>query len=119
MSWAAPHSFKANGFLYLAIQNMDPSDDLNAINSYIYRWDGTMFVHHQDIATLGDLNLDSFMTADGHVFLGTAKAFVQSAVYKMANNKFNLYQKLSTTGTAYVHAFTHKGKAVSCGCELF
>ena len=98
---------------------MDPSDDLNAINSYIYRWDSTMFVHHQDIATLGDLDLDSFMTADGHVFLGAAKAFVQSAVYKMANNKFNLYQKLSTTGTAYVHAFTHKGKQYLAAVNYF
>ena len=35
---------------------------------------------------------------------------VKSAVYKMADNKFNLYQQLPTTGAEYVHAFTHKGK---------
>ena len=28
----------------------------------------------------------------------------------MADNKFNLYQQLPTTGAEYVHAFTHKGK---------
>ena len=35
---------------------------------------------------------------------------MKSAVYKMANNKFNLYQTLPSSGAGYVHAFTHKGK---------
>ena len=39
-----------------------------------------------------------------------ARYNVKSAVYKMAENKFKLYQQLPTTGAEYIHAFTHKGK---------
>ena len=35
---------------------------------------------------------------------------VKSAVYKMADNKFSLYQQLPSAGAYYVHAFTHKGE---------
>ena len=112
-----PHSFNANGVLYLAIPNSRIRSKLGGIESYIYHWDGTKFVHHQSIPTHGARDWSSFTTSDGQVFLvvanycaaSGAQYNVKSAVYKMANSKFNLYQKLPTIGAAYVHAFTHKG----------
>ena len=111
VSLDCPHSFEANGILYLAIPNYKPPHTgQTAINSYIYRWDGTKFVHHQDIPTDGAMDWDSFTTTDGQKFLVVAKAFEQSALYKMSDSKFNLYQKLPTTGAVYVHASKYKGK---------
>ena len=40
----------------------------------------------------------------------------------MADNKFNLYQQLTSTGAEYVHAFSHKGRqylAVVNGYNLY
>ena len=110
---SCPHSFKANGILYLAIAH----SSISSIDSYIYLWDGTKFVHHQSIPTHCAWDLDSFTTSDGQVFLVVANFYarsgaqfnVKSAVYKMTNNKFNLYQKLPTTGAVCVRAFTHNG----------
>ena len=108
---ARPHSFKANGVLYLAIQNFRlPLVSLAGTYSSIYRWNSTKFVHYQDIATLRGWGCDSFTTANNEVFLALAETDAESAVYKMADSKFNLYQKLPTTGAVHVHAFTHKGK---------
>ena len=63
------------------------------------------------------MDWDSFTTA-GDVFIAVANRYiisgarynVKSAVYKMAKNKFKLYQQLPTTGAEYIHAFTHNGK---------
>ena len=113
--YGRPHSFNANGTLYLAIGNhKNPYDT----DSLIYRWDGAKFVHHQSIRTHAAMGWDSFTTAEGDVFLivanvrtvGSDGYHVKSAVYKMTGNKFNLYQQLPTTGAGYVHAFTHKGR---------
>ena len=115
------HTFKANGILYLAIPNFEPPmfSGKTDTDSYIYRWDGTKFVHHQSIPTYGAADWDSFTTSDGQVFLVVANFAsykqsgltfdVKSAVYKMAESKFSLYQKLPSSGAVYVHAFTHKG----------
>ena len=99
---------------------MRPYSGKTDTDSYIYRWDGTKFVHHQDIPTHGATDWDSFTTADGQVFVVVADfasytqsgvAFdVKSIVYKLGNSKFNLFQKLPTTGAVHVLAFTHKGK---------
>ena len=115
------HSFKANSIDYLAIANYCKAERNNFvfdIDSYIYRWNGNVFVLHQSIPTHGALDCDSFMTSDGEVFLivansqtnSGAKFNVKSAVYNMANNKFNLYQQLPTAQAVNVHAFRHKGK---------
>ena len=121
-----PHSFKANGKLYLAIGNSRTLTQLSN-DSYIFRWDGTKFVHHQSIPTYCASDWSSFTTSDGQVFLvvanyraaSGAQYNVQSAVYKLANNKFNLYQKLPTTGAVHVHAFTHKGKQYLAAVNSF
>ena len=113
-----PHIFHANGTVYLAIANFQSPVGYNPdTDSFIYRWNGIKFVHHQSIPTHGAMGWDSFSTAAGEVFLVVANRYTQgyrekakSAVYKMANNKFNLYQKLPTTWPKYLHAFTHKGK---------
>ena len=95
------HSFKANGIDYPAIANYCKAERNNFvfdIDSYIYRWNGNVFVLHQSIPTHGALDCDSFMISDGEVFLvvassqtnSGAKFNVKSAVFNMANNKFNL-----------------------------
>ena len=114
-----PHFVHVNDSVYLAIANLRKpgNNDYYDINSSIYRWNSTKFVHHQSILTHNAMGWDSFTTAR-EVFLVVANLYtnsrarfnVKSAVYKMADNRFNLYQKLRTTGAAYVHAFTHKGK---------
>ena len=112
-----PHIIHANGTIFLAIANYQNPGYKPDIDSFIYRWNGIKFIHHQSIPTHGAMGWDSFIVS-GEVFLVVANSYtrssarsnVKSAVYKMANNKFNLYQQLPTTGTWYVHAFTHKGK---------
>ena len=110
-----PHIIQANGTFYLAIANLrKPGNNGNLdIDSFIYRWNGTRFVHHQSIPTHAAMGWDSFTTA-GDVFLVVANRYIKSgtgsAVYKMADNKFNLYQQLTSTGAEYVHAFSHKGR---------
>ena len=114
----SPHSFRAKGTVYLVIANFQSSRNNPATDSFIYRWNGTKFVHHQSIPTHGAMGWDSFSTAAGEVFLvvanyntrSGARLNVKSVAYKMADNKFNLYQQLQTTGAENVHAFTHKGK---------
>ena len=113
-----PHIIHANGTVYLAIANFRNRGYRPDIDSFIYRWNGIKFVHHQSISTHGAKGCDSFSTAGGEVFLVVANRFtrgrsgyrVKSAVYKMANNKFNLYQKLPTAWAEYLHAFSHKNK---------
>ena len=51
-----------------------------------------------------------FLIVSNYLAGGSEEYQVRSAVYKMADNKFNLYQQLPTTGAEYVHTFTHKGK---------
>ena len=114
-----PHIIHAEGTIYLAIANYRTSEynGNSDIDSFIYRLSGIKFVHHQSIPTHGAKGCDSF-TVQGKVFLVVTNSYTRSgagykvkfAVYKMADNKFNLYQQLSTTGARYVHAFTHKGK---------
>ena len=114
-----PHIIQINGTVYLAIANfIQPGNNGNFdIDSFIYRWNGIKFVFHQSIPTHGAMGWDS-ITIEGRVFLVVANKYtktgahynVKSAVYKMANNKFYLYQELPTTGAAYAHAFVHKGK---------
>ena len=113
--YSRPNSFNDNGTLYLAIGNFGTPYDTD---SYIYRWDGAQFVHHQSIPTHGASDWDSFTTGEGDVFLivankktgGSDGYHVTSAVYKKTGNMFNLHQQLKTTGASRVHAFTHKGK---------
>ena len=113
-----PHIIHANGTVYLAIANFQNSLGYNSdTGSFIYRWNGIKFVHHQSILTHGARGWDSFSTTDGEVFLVVANSYsrryryeAKSAVFKMANNKFNLYQKLPITWAENVHTFTHKGK---------
>ena len=113
-----PHSFTANGTVYLTIPNRRNSRNNHDINSLIYRWDRAKFIHHQSISTHGTMGWDSFTTATGEVFLvmdnwytGTGAHYnVMSAVYKMVNNKFKLHQQVPASAASYVHAFTHKGK---------
>ena len=113
--YGRPHIIDANGTVYLAIANYknpvkNGSPDTD---SFIYRWNGTEFVHHQSIQTHSATGWDS-LTVAGHVFIIVANSYTrsgaQSAVYKMVDNKFNLYQKLPTTGATCVHAFSHKAK---------
>ena len=113
-----PH-IHANGSVYLAIANNKISGIISKVDSFIFRWNGIKFIHHQSIPTHGAKGWDSFSTAAGEVFLVVANSHVlrysseykvKSAVYKMANNKFNLYQQLPSKGTEYVHAFTHHDK---------
>ena len=114
-----PHIIHANGSVYLAIANLKKSQDRNFdTDSFIYQWNGIKFVHHQSIPTHGARGWDSFSAAAGEVFLVVANSYTQSgtwhkvksAVYKMADNRFNLYQQLPTASAECVHAFTHKGK---------
>ena len=54
---------RANGIVYLAIANFRESFKNNGdfdINSFIYRWNNTKFVHHQSIPTHGAMGWDSF-----------------------------------------------------------
>ena len=114
-----PHFIQSNGAVYLAIANLKKpgNDGIFDIDSSIYRWDGARFVPHQSIPTHGAMGWDSFTIA-GEVFLVVANRYsnsgagfdVKSAVYNMADNKFNLYQQLNTTGAKDVHALSHKGK---------
>ena len=113
-----PHIIRANGTVYLAVANFQNPMNKPDIDSFIYRWNGIKFVHHQSIPTHGAKGWDSFSTAAGEVFLVLANRYslsitgnkVKTAVYKMADNKFNFYQKLPNGWTECVHAFTHKGK---------
>ena len=121
--YGQPHSFNASNTRYLAVANHKSSYDTD---SYIYCWDGAQFVHHQSIPTHGASGWDSFATAEDDVFLivanlrtgGSDAYHVKSAVYKMADNKFNLYQQLPTTHRGGIRARFHtQGGAVSGGCE--
>ena len=112
-----PHIIHANGTVFLAIANFQNHASDPDIDSFIYRWNGIKFIHHQSIPTQGAKGWDSFSTAAGEVFLVVANRFTRiipykakSAVYKMADNKFSLYQKLPTLWAEYVHAFSHKDK---------
>ena len=115
-----PHIIHANGTVFLAIANFQNHASEPDIDSFIYRWNGIKFIHHQSIPTHGAKGWDSFSTAAGEVFLVVANRFTRiipykakSAVYKMADNKFSLNQKLPTLQTLwaeYVHAFSHKDK---------
>ena len=115
-----PHLIHANGTIYLAIANYKKSGNNGNfdIDSFIYRWNGTKLVHYQSIPTHGAMDLDSFTTPSGEVFLVVANSYtekgakfnVKSAVYKLVDIKFNLYQQLPSAEAYYVHAFTHKGK---------
>ena len=111
---ARPHSFHANNSVYLAIGNFKPVDT----DSFIYQWNNTKFVYHQSIPTHGALDWASFKIAENDVFLVVANMLseiggqhnVKSAVYKLAGNKFNLYQQLATKEAINLRAFTHKGE---------
>ena len=113
-----PHIIHSNSSVYLAIAKFRNYGNNLDIDSFIYRWNGSKFVQHRSIPTHGARGWDSFTAAAGEVFLVVAISYtpsgarynVPSAVYKMADNMFDLYQKLPTTWTEYVHAFTHKGK---------
>ena len=113
-----PHIIHANGTVYLALANFRGVGNNPDIHSFIYRWNGIKFVHHQSISTHGAMGSDSFSTAAGEVILVVVNSYtmsgtsfkVKSDVYKMVNDTFYLHQQLSTTGAEYVHAFTHKGK---------
>ena len=112
-----PHIIHANGTVYLAISNLKNLRDNPDIDSFIYRWNSTKFVHHQSIPTHGAMGWDSFSTTAGELFLVVANRYThiyghgaRSSVYKMADNKFNLYQKLPATWATCVHLFAHKGK---------
>ena len=114
----SPHIFNANTTVYLAIANKRICGNNFDVDSFIYRWNGIKFTLHQSIPTHGAMDWDSFSTAAGEVFLVVANSYTQrgarykvkSAVYKMDNIKFNLYQQLPTTGAECVQVFTHKGK---------
>ena len=114
-----PHIIHTKSTVYLTIANykMSGNNLYFDIDSFIYRWSGNKFVHHQSIPTHGAKGCDSFTVKDemflvvaNYVTRGGIEHKVESAVYKMADNKFNLYQQLPTMGASYVHAFTHKGK---------
>ena len=116
-----PHIINANGTVYLVIANHNKGYHGNYVlcdtDSFIYPWNGIKFVHHQSIPTRCAIGCDSFTFKD-EVFLVVANSYTmysdwkndKSAVYKMADNKFNLYQQLLTTATKCVHAFTDKDK---------
>ena len=109
-----PHGFQANGTIFLAIPVIKSTEQ--DIHSYIYRWNGTTFIEYQSLPTYSSMAWDSFTTTKGDVLLVVANFHndreycVNSTVYKMANNKFSLYQQLPTKGSKFVHAFTYKGK---------
>ena len=106
------HCFKANGSAYLAVPN-----GKTANYSFVYRWTDTSFALHQKIAIDNARSSTSFVALDGNTFLviankGPAESGYQglSAVYKLINNQFVLYQQLTTTWTSAMCAFTHGGK---------
>ena len=74
-----PHIIHANGTVYLAIANhKHPSkNDSPDTDSFIYRWNGIKFAHHQSIPTHGAREWDSFTVA-GQVFLVVANCYTRS-----------------------------------------
>ena len=119
--YGRPHIIDANGTVYLAIANNNRGYHESYLicdtDSFIYRWNGTKFVHHQSILTRCAIGWGSF-ASKGEVFFVVANSWtpysdwkkVKSAVYKMAGNKFKLHQQLLTLGIKCVHAFTDKDK---------
>ena len=113
-----PNIFIANDIVYFATTS-SRQNPVSAVLSFI----GIKFIHHPSMQIWPYAKgWESFTTAKGEVFVvvanydyymstqTNARFKMKSAVYKLADNKLVLYQKLPTIGVVYVHAFTHKGK---------
>ena len=118
-----PYSFLANNSVYIAIGNFVSTTGMPKTNSYLYRWKGTTFFHHQSLPTFGARAWASFTTSKRDAFLALTmnNAYTgpgcrlsnlqeKSAVYKMTDNKFVLYQHLPTKAAEGIHASRHRGQ---------
>ena len=104
--------FMVNGSAYIAT-----SDFVTARDSLIFRWRDTAFALHQTIPAVYPRSWASFVSPDGNTFLVVADKGTESdgfktlsAVYKLTNDQFVLYQQLETRASQRISTFTYGGQ---------
>ena len=95
------------GETFLAFANYFNGSSVN-INSFIYKWNGSRFVHFQSIPTRGALAMHPFEICD-ETYLGVANGNGFSAVYQFNVSQFVKYQENITYGATDMTSFEYKG----------
>ena len=105
------YCFKANGSAYIAT-----SDFSEARDSLMFLWTDTAFALHQTIPFFSR-SWASFVSPEGNTFLVVAEKGAAadgfkalSAVYKLTNDQFVLYQQLKTNAVQGICTFTYGGQ---------
>ena len=102
-------SFTIGSDTYLAVANHANGSNSGGynynINSTIYRWNGSSFVHSQDILTNGAFDWESF-TIGTDTYLAIANAMGDSKIYHWNGSYFAHLQDITTNGARDWESFT-------------
>jgi len=109
-------AFEVDGTPFLAVANSGEGV-LHSVNSAIYRWSGSKFVHWQDIPTKGAVDWESF-EINGIPYLAVANHFddakaepklANSVIYRWNGTAFEHFQDILTSGARDWAAFEISG----------
>lgn len=97
--------FKINEQVFLALG----SQRVN-MSSYIYKWEGSLFILFQSISTLSFHTCVRSFVMCGQMFLVFAERQSEKAtLYRFSLDKFTKYQEISTFGPTDMTLFEYKG----------
>ena len=100
-------SFTHNGVTFLAFANLHDRRITN-IDSFIYKWNGSRFVHFQSIPTRGATAIHPFEICH-ETYLGVGNRNGFSAVYQFNVSQFVKYQENLANGAYDMKSFEYKG----------
>ena len=100
-------SFTHNDETFLAFANYY-NDKSSNIDSFIYKWNGSRFVHFQSIPTRGARAMHPFEICH-ETHLGVTNRYGFSAVYQFNVSQFVKYQENITYGAYDMTSFEYKG----------
>ena len=86
--------FTISGEHYLAVANVYDGTT-HRLNSVIYRWNGTLFVAFQSVATIRGASMN-FFTIEKEPFLAVSNLNANSVIYEWNNDTFEKFQEIAT-----------------------
>ena len=105
-------SFSISGDTFLAFANHRYNGSSYFIDSFIYKWNGTMFTLFQSIPTHGAWSCHAFVMC-GQTYLGVANQIGKSVVYRFSGSQFIIYQEIATLRAFDLTSFEYKGQTYS------
>ena len=102
-------SVSISGDTFLAFANHKYNRGSYFIDSFIYKWNGTMFTLFQSIPTHGAWSWYAFVMC-GQTYLGVANNRGKSVVYRFSGSQFIKYQEIAALHAKVLTSFEYKGQ---------